>query len=73
MLIIGAVASAAAYLSFRVPRGRSVEAPEAPEEYAADIRIEHGRIPIVLWLLFIGMAGFLIGYVLYVRSAMPDF
>ena len=73
MLIIGTVASAAAYLSFRVPRGRPGEGAEEIEEFAADIRLGNGRIPPVLWLLFIGMACFLAGYVAYVHFAMPNF
>jgi hypothetical protein len=73
MLIIGAAASVAGYLSFRVPRQSSKADPESLEEFAVGIRMARGRIPVVLWLLFIGMACFLIGYVLYVRSALPNF
>ena len=73
MLIIGTVASAVAYLSFRVPRPRSGTGEKELEEFAADIRFGNGRIPTVLWLLFIGMACFLAGYVAYVHFAMPNF
>lgn len=68
MLLGGSVLAVALYLGFYLPSRPTHPRDEGEEfeEYAAGIRQANRPIPPLLIMLFVGMAIFIIGYVVYV-------
>ena len=71
MVVAGLAVTLALVLGFyQAARGRSEDSTaEELEEYAAGIQVARRPIPLLLVLLFVGMALYMIGYVVYVWQA----